>query len=277
MRTTSAGSHLVGSAFLVGGVVLLWLPAGLLVVSSFHYDVRPHIGLDALSLRAFREALTSLDVAIAVLRSLAISLPAAAASTILGWYLGHQLRRGRFVDRLAVLTAFIPLLLPPHAVAWAFAWTFRAIGLPRGPVAVVVAHILLFLPIAVLLHWLRAFQLAEIPEVARNLGTSWMRTLRGIILPHQWPIILAVFVIVAALSLNESTVAYYVSDIEKPFSVTVAQMLSGAFDPVRYAASVALFLATSTLLLLGLGIQWQVTTPAPRTQKPAKHIEGKGE
>lgn len=247
----------VAGVALVVLVALLWLPAVALVFSSFHFDVRPRILGGDLTLLAFRQALRSADVRAEIGHSLIIAVPAAAACSVAGWFVGYQLRREAAIDRLAVMAAFVPLLLPAHAVAWALAWAVKGVGVPRGPVAVAVAHFLVFLPIAILFHWMRAAQLARVPAIAVNLGARRSRIFLKLLWPHQRPVVLASTLVVVALSMTESTIAYYLSDIAKPFSVVVVQGLRGAFDPMRYAASVALFLGMTGLLFMGLWLQWR--------------------
>jgi ABC-type spermidine/putrescine transport system permease subunit II len=250
----------IGNLVVVSTICVLWLPSLLLLISALHSDVRPLLTLQQMTTVEFQRALNDSTIRAEVLRSGLSSLATAILCSVGGWFLGHNLRKRRPVDQIAVAAAFVPLVLPPHALAWSLDFFFERIGFSRGLGALILAHTVMFLPVALLFNWLRATQLAELPSIANNLGAPSWRVLFRVFWPHQRPTIYVTVLVVVALSMTESTVGYYVTSSEKPFAVATIQSLSGSFDATRYAAAVLVFVATTALLGGGLAAQWRLST-----------------
>ena len=255
-----------GTAGSIGGILLvatslliLWFPSILLLLTSLHSDNRPLLQIEHVTIIEFQRALSDLAIRDELMRSGQISLATALLCSIVGWFLGYNLRRGGVADQIAVTVAFIPLVLPPQALAWSLDYAFERVGIPRGPGALVLAHTLMFLPISLLFNWLRASQLGDIPDVAGNLGAASWRVIRCLLWPHQRPTLYVCLLVVGALSMTEATVGYYVTSSEKPFAVANIQSLSGSFDATRYAAAVLLFVVTTLALGGGLAAQWSLS------------------
>ena len=175
-----------------------------------------------------------------------------------------ELRLPRLRTTVELLT-LMPLVLPPIALvvgvrsvlSWApdyflntpLAEAFFAVQKPSLPWILVFVYVILALPFVyrALDAGVRGADLRTLTEAARNLGASWPRVLRSVVVPVLRTSVLNVAFITLALVLGEFTVAAILGFETFP---TWIVRISGSQPQLSVAVSVLSLLMTWVLLLL---------------------------
>jgi spermidine/putrescine transport system permease protein len=160
----------------------------------------------------------------ALFNSAWIGLVVAIIDTALALLFSYGMARGqRVVGRPAILAlCLMPLAAPPAAYGAAVLILAR-----RGPITtdfglhlVVLAHAVLFLPIAILFLLPRISAIArEILESAEDLGARGPQTLRHIVMPLARPALVGAFASTFLFSFNEPAVAGWLVDRQITYPV----------------------------------------------------------
>ena len=153
----------------------------------------------------------------ALFNSVWIGLAVAIIDTTLALLFSYGMARGqRVVGRPAILAlCLMPLAAPPAAYGAAVLVFAR-----RGPVTtdfglhlVLLAHAVLFLPIAILFLLPRISAIArEILESSEDLGATGPQTLRRVVMPLARPALVGAFMATFLFSFNEPVVASWLVD-----------------------------------------------------------------
>ncbi len=160
----------------------------------------------------------------ALFNSVWIGLAVAVIDTTLALLFSYGLARGqRVVGRRAILAlCLMPLAAPPAAYGAAVLILAR-----RGPITtgfglhlVLLAHAVLFLPIAILFLLPRITGIArEVLESSEDLGARGPQTLRHIVVPLARPALVGAFMATFLFSFNEPVVAGWLVDRQITFPV----------------------------------------------------------
>jgi putative spermidine/putrescine transport system permease protein len=212
---------------------------------------------------------TSLPTALVNSYSLA---PMAGICTLLlaaptAYAFGREDFRGKGAAQILVL---VPLVLPGFVTAVFFSSLLLSMGIYAKYPAILLGHIVLFMPYAVRILTVSFSQVqTEVVNAARDLGASRLEVFRVAYLPVLKPGIFAAFLIVFVLSIEEFAIAFIVG---VPTFTTVPTILYSylGFEFVRTnAAVVALILVVpNVMLMLVLERLLQSANPA--------NVSGKG-
>ena len=169
----------------------------------------------------------------ALFNSTWIGLGVATIDTTLALLFSYGMARGqRVVWRPAILALCIaPLAAPPAAYGAAVLGLAR-----RGPVTtdfglhlVLLAHTVLFLPIAILFVLPRVASIGrEILESAEDLGARNGHTLRKVVIPMARPALVGAFMATFLFSFNEPAVASWLVDRQITYPVFLFGVGRGA-------------------------------------------------
>jgi spermidine/putrescine transport system permease protein len=219
-------------------LVFLFLPLGLMFVLSFgrNFSGLPWTGftLDWYRLAYSTDELSAQSsIWRALFNSVWVGLLVATIDTTLALLFSYGLARGRrVVARPAILAlCLMPLAAPPAAYGAAVLVLAR-----RGPYTtgfglhlVVLAHAVLFLPIAILFVLPRVSSIGrEILESAEDLGARNPHTLRKVVVPMARPALVAAFMTTFLFSFNEPAVAGWLIDRQITYPVYLYGIGRGA-------------------------------------------------
>ncbi|MDO5647529.1 ABC transporter permease [Paracoccus sp. (in: a-proteobacteria)] len=214
-------------------------------------------------------ATTSLPTALINSYSLA---PAAGLLTlILGAPTAYAFARldfpGKSVAQILMLT---PLVMPGFVVAIFFSSMLFSLGIFARYPAILLGHVVLYLPYAVRILTVSFSQIrADVENAARDLGAGPLSVFRVAWWPVLKPGIMAAFLIVFILSLEEFALAFIVGSPDFTTITTILYSYLG-YNFIRpNAAVVALILVVpNVLLMLGLERLMKSVNPA--------NVSGKG-
>ena len=195
------------------GLAFLYLPILILIVYSFN-ESRLVTVWGGFSTKWYGELLRNeafLDAAWVTLR---VALVSATVATVLGTLAAYALvRAGRFRGRtLFSGMIYAPLVMPEVITGLSLLLLFIAVGLDRGIVTIVLAHItfgMCFVSVVVSSR-LASFD-ASLEEAACDLGCTPVQAFLTVTLPVIAPAIVAAWLLAFTLSLDDLVIASFTS------------------------------------------------------------------
>lgn len=265
MRQRLAGGLL--SLWAAGALAFLFVPIAVVVVFSFNEpgqmidgEFRPgryNYQWGRFSLDAWSDPFRYDDLRTAFLFSLRIALVATLIAVVLGTAMALALVKYRFQAKGAVNTLLVlPLTMPEVVLGFSMLSLFVGVGLSRGLVTIVIAHVMFSVSyVATLLKArIRGFDW-RLEEAAADLGaTPWM-TFRRVTLPLIAPGVAAAALLTFALSLDDFIITYLTSGTEATFPVQVWNTKRSSIPPQINVFGTAVLLVSLTLALAGLVVQ----------------------
>lgn len=231
----------------------------------------PDILPPALSFERWRIMWETSSLKIAMLNSYSLAPVAGLIAIVLGaptaYAFGRLEFRGKNVAQILMLT---PIVLPGFVTAVFFASILISLGFHSRYFAVLLGHVVLFMPYAVRILTVSFSQVnGEVVNAARDLGASPFGVFRAAYWPVIKPGIFAAYLIVFILSIEEFALAFVIGS---PTFTTVPTILYSylGYDFIRpNAAVVAIVLVVpNVVLLLVLERLMQSANPA--------NVSGKG-
>ena len=202
------------------------------------------------SIRWYRSFLSDSRWMAATARSIVIAAFAATGSLLVAFPVAVALHRVSAIDRRLLLPfLMLPALVPPAALGTGLLPLVHVTRLWGTNLSMVLIHVTLGLPIALLIirtHLTR--ELLELESAAQGLGASPWNILRRVTLPLTAPGLVAAAVSIFVLSLNESLVSLFLAT---PNNETLPSVV---WPQLRYAATPLIAVAscvTSTIGVLG--------------------------
>jgi spermidine/putrescine transport system permease protein len=210
---------LVGLFVLV--VVFLYAPIVMLLIFSFNNAAIPAFPLSGFTLHWYHEFIDNADLRASLETSAIIATLSSIGAVALGILASIALARRRFRGK-AIASAFLlsPLVIPLVVFGISLVLLFHQLGIQRSILTVVIGHIVITLPYAILVLVPRLQQIdASLEEAAYDLGASHLRTFRSITLPLILPAILSAFLIAFTTSFDEYAVASFVVGTRVTFPI----------------------------------------------------------
>jgi spermidine/putrescine transport system permease protein len=199
-------------AFFALVVVFLYAPIVILVIFSFNDSDFPTFPLRGFTLHWYGEFLANADLRGALQTSAIIAAVSSAGAVLLGILATIALVRRRFRGKAPVSALLLsPLVIPYVVFGISLLLLFHTIGIPRSILTVVIGHIVISLPYAILVLMPRLQQIdVSLEEAAFDLGASRLRTFRSITLPLILPAVVSAYLIAFTTSFDEYAVASFV-------------------------------------------------------------------
>jgi spermidine/putrescine transport system permease protein len=241
---------------------LLYAPVLVTVIFSFNAPRgRFNLVWKGFTLHHWRHPLHDPALREAFLTSLALALAAALLAVLLGGLMALALARARVAGQrwLEILLA-LPLTNPEIVLATALLNLFAGVGLPRGPLTLLLAHSLFCLSYAALTLKARLAGIDPTLELAaQDLGAPPLAAFRRVTLPLLAPGLLAATLLSFSLSFDD----YVVSSFTAGETITLPLYLAGAFQR-EISPQIQVL---STLVLLVSVVVLVLATPPRAAQK----------
>src|SRR5205814_10184541 len=143
----------------------------------------------------YHEFLANSELRGALETSAIIAALSSAGAVVLGVLASIALTRRRFGGRAAVSALVLsPLVIPYVVFGISLLLLFHQLGLPRSILTVVIGHVVISLPYAILVLVPRLDQVdVALEEAAHDLGANPFVTFRAVTLPLILPAILSAF------------------------------------------------------------------------------------
>src|ERR1051325_10472708 len=242
--------------FFVLVVVFLYAPIVILLIFSFNASDVPAFPLSGFTLHWYHEFLVNGDLRASLETSAIIAAMTSVGALILGVLSSIALVRRRFHGKAAASALLLsPLVIPYVVFGISLLLLFHQLGVPRGLFTVVIGHIVITLPYAILVLVPRLEQIDEsLEEAAYDLGASRLRTFRSVTLPLTPPAVLSAFLIAFTTSFDEYAVASFLVGPRATFPIFLYSALRFPSQLPQVIAVAVVVLLVSLLVVIGAEI-----------------------
>ena len=218
MSTSGTTAKIALSVYFWLFIIFLLAPLVVLVVFAFNDSTTATLPLEGFTTNWFSEAFTNGQLTSALMRSALIAVAAAVLATMLGLMASVGLTSQRLRLRsLTVAALMLPLVVPYISLAVGLVILLQALSLEASLTAVVLGHVVIALPFAilVLLPRLRTLD-PSMNEAARDLGATDLSAFRLITLPLLGPALVSSFLISFVTSFDEFAIAFFLAPSGEP-------------------------------------------------------------
>jgi len=163
-------------------VVFLYAPIIILIIFSFNDRELVSFPWQGFTTRWYQEFVKNPEILGALKTSAWIAAISSVITTLLAVPASIAMQRRRFFGK-GLVSGFLlaPLVVPLVVLGTAMLILFNYLSVPFGPVTLVIAHVIISLPFAVLTIVPRLERIPEaLEEAARDLGANWWITFRSI-------------------------------------------------------------------------------------------------
>ena len=208
-------------AFFCLVVVFLYAPIVILLIFSFNDSAVPTFPLSGFTFRWYRAFVENADLRGALETSAIIAALSSVGAVVLGVLASIALTRRRFRGKAAVSALLLsPLVIPYLVFGISLLLLFHAVGVDLGVKTVIVGHVVITIPYAMLVMIPRLQQIdVSLEQAAYDLGASRLRTFRSITLPLMLPAVVSAYLIAFTTSFDEYAVASFVKGSTVTFPV----------------------------------------------------------
>lgn len=208
-------------------VVFLYAPIVILIVFSFNDHTFVSFPWQGFTFRWYRQFLRNSALLLSLRTSGLVALITAVVTVALAIPASIVLVRRRFFAKGLVSGVLLaPLVIPLVVFGISLLILFNTLGIPLSPLTIVVGHVVIALPFAVLTLVPR---LERIPvwleEASRDLGASALTTFRWITFPLLAPAVVSSFLISFVISFDEIVIASFIAGDEPTFPIYLFSQL----------------------------------------------------
>jgi ABC-type spermidine/putrescine transport system permease subunit II len=230
----------------------LYLPIVVVIVLAFN-DSRLVQVWGGFSTRWFGEAWRDETLRRAFVISAGTAMANALVATVLGVAAGLALRNvGRRTRAAFDSFMYTVLIVPEIVIALASLLFFVTIGLPLGPVAIVITHSVFNTSVVTLIVRARLAGMdRSLEEASADLGASKWRTFRRVTLPQLFPAVLAGALLAFTFSFDDVILSSFVSGPgSTPLPVELFSMLRFGLSPKVNVVAVVTLSITLTAIVV---------------------------
>jgi len=234
-------------------IVFLYAPIVILLIFSFNNSEVPTFPLNGFTLHWYHEFLVNADLRAALETSAIIAALTSLGAVLLGVLASIALTRRRFRGKALVSALLLsPLVIPYVVFGISLLLLFHTLGIPNGIPTVIIGHIVITLPYAILVLVPRLEQIdASLEEAAYDLGASRLRTFRSITLPLILPALVSAFLIAFTTSFDEYAVASFVVGTRATFPIYLYSALRFPSQLPQVIAVAVVVLVVSLTVVVG--------------------------
>jgi len=257
-------------------LVFLYVPLLLLLVFSFNDNNLPVFPLRGFTTDAYRDFAANPELKASIVTSAKVAALSSLGATALGLLASIVLVRRNFFGRGGVSALLLsPLVVPYIALAIGLLVFFNEASVPLGIKTIVMGHIVVSIPYAILILVPRLERLdVRLEEAARDLGAGALQTFRLITFPLLLPAIVSAYVVAFVLSFDEIVIAYFVNGQTTTFPLYLFSTLRFPTLLPQVLAVACVVMAASAAVLLGAEIARRVIERRLGTDVPAAAAAG---
>ncbi len=241
------------------GLVIAYLFVPIVVMILFGFNDpkgRFNFAWQGFTLQWYRELLDIPELTTALQNSLLIAGISTLAATILGTMVALALSRYRMRGRGALnLFVFLPMATPEIVLGVSLLSLFVTLGVARGAVTIVIAHILFSISYVVVTVRARLAGLDHsLEDAAQDLGATPWTTFWTVTFPLIFPGVLAAGMLAFVLSIDDYVITSFNNGSTITFPVFIWGAVRVAIPPQIYVIASMIFLFTLAMMLLTV---WQ--------------------
>lgn len=199
-------------AFTAVVIAYLFLPVIVMIVFGFNdHQGRFNLTWEGFTLRWYRDLFDIPELTLALKNSLIVGVMSMVASTVLGSLLALALTRYRLFGRSALnLFIFVPMSTPEVVMGASLLSLFVTLGLGRGFMTIIIAHILFSLSYVVVTVKARTSGFdRHLEDAAQDLGADGWTTFWTVTFPLIFPGILAASMLAFVLSIDDFVITSF--------------------------------------------------------------------
>ncbi|NLC33956.1 MAG: ABC transporter permease [Erysipelothrix sp.] len=196
------------------GLTLLFLYIPIVTMMVFSFNEKRSLSVwGGFSLKWYSKLWQGRKVMEAVVNTFSIAIIATIVAVIIGTITAIGLSKSRKIIRNIVLNiSDLPMLNPEIVTAIGLMLLFTTMGLPKGFVTVLLAHIIFCVPYVILAILPKLRSLDEnLVEAAMDLGATPTQALFKVILPQLKSSIIAGALIAFTMSFDDYIISYFVT------------------------------------------------------------------
>ncbi|MET0355191.1 MAG: spermidine/putrescine ABC transporter permease PotC [Cellvibrio sp.] len=252
MAQTSKSTRWLSWGYLIGVLVVLYLPIAVLVINSFNASKYGN-HWTGFTLKWYEKLFANEDLMQAAGHSVLIAITSATLATVIGTLAAVALHRYQFKGK-AVLSSmvFVSMLTPEIVLAIALLIIFILLGIQLGFWSLLLAHITFCLPFVIVAVYsrLKGFDMKML-EAARDLGATEGRVFTKIILPLALPAVASGWLLSFTLSLDDVIVSAFVTGPSyEILPLKVYSMVRVGVSPEVNAISTTLLVVSLILVII---------------------------
>jgi spermidine/putrescine transport system permease protein len=259
IATSTNGTRLLKVWFAIL-VVFLYAPLLLLLIFSFNDNNLPVFPLRGFTTDAYRQFVSNPELKASIVTSIKVAALSSLGAVILGLLASIVLVRRDFLGRGGVSALLLsPLVVPYIALAIGLLVFFNEASLPLGIKSIVMGHIVVSIPYAILILVPRLERLdARLEEAARDLGAGALQTFRLITFPLLLPALVSAYLVAFVLSFDEIVIAYFVNGQVTTFPLYLFSTLRFPTLLPQVLAVACVVMAASAFVLIGAEVARRV-------------------
>ena len=195
-------------------VVIAWLTLPIVVMILFGFNnttSKFNFVWQGFTLRWYRELFQLPDLTGALVNSISIAVITTLVATVLGTMVGYAMGKYWFRGRgLLALVLFANVAAPEIAMGTGLLSLFLTLGIPRGYVTILIAHIMFdIVYVAITVQARMASWDLSLEEAGRDLGAGAFTTFRLVTLPQLMPGVIAGALLAFALSIDDFVITEF--------------------------------------------------------------------
>lgn len=246
-----AGRHVIRVIGALATVYLL-LPIGVIVVMSLNKPAgRYNFTFNQFTIDNWTNMCGPYGLCASVALSLKVALGATLAATVIGVLAAYALTRFSFLGKgTANILVLLPMTFPEVVLGASLLTLYVNIGIPLGPVSILLAHIMFCISFVVVVVKARLAMLdAKLGEAAADLYATPWRAFRRVTLPLSAPGILAGAVLAFALSFDDFIITNFNSGNAMTFPMYVWGAAKRGVPPQVNVIATLIFLVVMALAI----------------------------
>jgi ABC-type spermidine/putrescine transport system permease subunit II len=256
---TASSTRWISAAYVTLIYGLVYLPIGLVVLTSFSESAITTLPVEDYSLKWFDSLFANTKTLSSLWTSLELGILAAVAATVLGLFAGLAVVRYRFPGRQAFLALMtLPMIAPGIVLAVSLLLFARYVGFRTGFAALFLGHTLLALPYCtfIIIASLARFD-RTLEDAARGLGAREWQVLSHITLPSIAPGILGALLFGFTISIGEFVVSFFLTSAGiTTLPIRIYSIVKVGITPEINAVSTLILAATLLLTLIAVQLTW---------------------
>jgi spermidine/putrescine transport system permease protein len=238
-------------------IVLAWLllPIAVMILFGFNNThAKVNYVWQGFTLQWYRQLFAIPGLTSALVNSLTIAAVVTALATLLGTPIGLALARHRFRGRASVdLLLFAAIAAPEIALGAALLSLFITLGVPRGYLTIVAAHVMFCIPyVTVTIRARMTGHDPSLEEAARDLGAGPVAAFRLVTLPALLPGVLSSALLCFALSVDDYVITSFNAGRTVTFPLWVYSASRTGIPPQVNVMGTLIFLGG--LLIAGINV-----------------------
>lgn len=243
-----------GKLLLALTMVFFYLPILYIIVFSFNSS-RSLTKLDGFSLRWYEKMFSDSTMMEAVVYTIVIAILATILSTIAGTLAAIGLSRSRRVlKNIVEQVNNLPIMNPEIVTAIGLLMFFSAIGIKKGFLTLLLAHIMFCTPYVILSvsPKLRSLD-PNLADAALDLGATPLQALTKVIVPQIMPGIISGALIAFTMSFDDFIISYFVTgNGVNNISILVYTMSKRVNPSINALSTLVIVLITVALIVVNV-------------------------